>query len=225
MGIKGASNPVGMTGAVPTIDLHGEWQGQEPTLETRPQQLGSTLEPRSRKLSRGGPHLGKRVGFFLGVNEEVQRLVYGVTPRGIFYGKWWVSTSLNSATRAVAIESPSWKLFNYLAIPQNLTEWAITEINSTAVEPNSWLDVTTLAGPALMNTRIDPTFGVVDFKFVRSSQAWYFATRILANSNQGCEFVVTVFSPGPFGSKLFDSTIALVDQRLDCLKMLMEGRG
>lgn len=211
MGNNGVDSSIGMASAVQTVDREGERQN-------------SALEPDSQ-LSRGWSRPIQRGGGFLfGAGEEVQRLVYGVTPRGIFYGKWMVSTSLNSGTRAIAVESPSWKVFNYLANAENLKEWAVTEIESTTGETGSWLNVAIPEGQALLNIRIDPTFAVVDIKFVRSNQVWYFATRILTNNDQNCELVVTVLSPGPFGSKLFDRTIALVDQRLDCLKALMEGR-
>lgn len=212
MGNDETRMPIGMAEAVQTANPTGKCHSANP--EARAQEIGCDQ-----------PRPNSKLGFFLGVNEEVQRLVYGITPKGIFYGNWWISPSLNSATRAIVIESPSWKVFNYLSAPDNLKEWAVSGIVGGVVDPNGWLDVMTSTGPAMMSLRIDPTFGVVDFKAIRSNQAWYFATRVLTNNDQSCEFVVTVFSPMPFGSKLFDSTIAFVDQKIDVLKEFIEGRG
>ena len=185
----------------------------------------TSAEPYAQQIDRGDSPRNSTLGFFLlGVNEEVQRLVYGITPKGIFYGQWWVSPSLNSATRAMPIDSPSWKVFNYLAATDNLKEWAVSETIGPVTDLNDWLDVMTSAGPAMLSLRIEPSFGVADFKAIRSNRTWYFAARILTNNDQRCELVVTVFAPMPFGSKLFDSTVAFVDQKLALLKTLIEER-
>lgn len=184
-----------------------------------------SVEPYAQQLDRSDLPGNSTLGFFLlGVNEEVRRLVYGITPKGIFYGQWWVSPSLNSATRVIHIDSPSWKVFNYLAATGNLKEWAVSGIIGPVPDLNDWLDVNTLAGPAMLNLRIDPMFAVADFKVIRSNKTWYFATRVLTNNDQSCELVVTIFTPTPFGSKLFDSTAAFIDQKLAILKGLLEGR-
>lgn len=159
-----------------------------------------------------------------GWKEDDRQPVRGVTPSGIFYGKWWISASLNSATRVVAIATPFWKVFNFLSDPKNLLQWAVTDILVSEGRGAGQFEATTSVGSIEVSMRIEPKFGIVDLSVAKGQPTWHFFTRVLANSDRACEFIVTVISPSLFGSKLFDASTALVDKKLDRLKLLMEER-
>ena len=128
---------------------------------------------------------------------------------------------LHSVTRARSIHAPYDKVFNFLAEPYNLTQWSIIDVTSVDQPEGRWWRVRTLAGPAQARIRSHPVFGVLDFDFKFADAQWIIPTRLLFNGD-GCEYLVTLFAHLPFGQALFDIQIALVDQKLDLLKELME---
>ena len=155
----------------------------------------------------------------------MRHLTRGVTPRGIFYGDWWVSQSMKSITRSIFIDAPSWKVFNFLADPESLTQWAVLSLAPIRGGQERGWRVRTQVGTAVLTLRVHPMFGVVDFHFVEDSQRWCLATRVVTDSHQTSEYIVTVFAPVNFGSRLLDRNVALIDRKLERLKGLMEGRG
>jgi hypothetical protein len=129
--------------------------------------------------------------------------------------------SLSTVTRSKSIQVPYDTLFNFLAEPYNLTYWSIVDVTSVTQGEGRWWHVMTLAGSAQARIRSNPVFGVVDFDFKFADAQWLIPTRLLPYADS-CEYLVTLFARTPFGRGLFDHQVALIDQKLDLLKELME---
>jgi hypothetical protein len=126
-----------------------------------------------------------------------------------------------SVTRSKSIQAPYDKVFNFLAEPYNLIRWSIIDVTSVDQPEGRWWRVQTLAGPAQARIRSHPAFGVLDFDFKFADAQWLVPTRLFFNGD-GCEYLVTLFASLPLGQGLFGIQIALIDQKLNLLKELME---
>lgn len=156
---------------------------------------------------------------------NVRSYIRGVTASGVSCGRWRVSTSMKSLTCTVAIDAPSWKVFNFLADPQSLVQWAVTSAVNISTGQGNWWEITMPTMSGLMRMQPNAVFGVVDFHFIQAQGGpWTIPTRVLPDGEHSSELTVTVVPPTEFGSKAMDCSLVMIDRKLDRLKNILEGR-
>ena len=156
---------------------------------------------------------------------NVRSYIRGVTASGVSCGRWRISKSMKSLTCTVAIDAPSWKVFNFLAEPQSLMKWAVTSAVNVSTGQGNWWEITMPTMSALMRMQPNAVFGVVDFHLVQAQGGhWTIPTRVLPDGEHSSELTVTVIPPTELGSKAMDCSLVMIDRKLDRLKNILEGR-
>jgi hypothetical protein len=132
---------------------------------------------------------------------------------------------MKSLTCTVAIDAPSWKVFNFMADPESLMQWAVTSAVNVPTGQGNWWEITLPMMSGLMRMQPNAVFGVVDFHFVQAQGGlWTIPTRVLPDGEHSSELTVTVIPPTEFGSKAMDCSLVMIDRKLDRLKNILEGR-
>ena len=129
-----------------------------------------------------------------------------------------------SVTKTVSINRDVKTVFFFLADAANWPRWAIVNVKSVKPAGRDWWEVETPDGRARLRIRADDGQGILDHDFQAADAQWTVPARVVANGD-GSEFVITFFQPPAFSDEHFDQQVALVDQELAQLKVLMEGLG
>lgn len=126
-----------------------------------------------------------------------------------------------SITKSVSIDASASEVFEFLADLSNWPQWAVVHIKALVPADGEWWDLKTAVGGAKMRLRADAASGVLDHDFDDTQAQWSVAARVVANGT-GCDLVMSFFQPPMFSQAAFQRDVALVDEELARLKMLME---
>jgi hypothetical protein len=128
-----------------------------------------------------------------------------------------------SETRSITIDAPPDTVFDYVANPLNLPEWAPGLAKSIRWDGTNWV-MTTIAGEAVITVRTSAEARTVDLLAGKQPAVGERGSysRVLANG-AGSEFVFTLFFPASFSDEAVERQMAAVDGELAAVKRLVEG--
>ena len=128
---------------------------------------------------------------------------------------------MQSNTQSVTIRRDPVTVFEYVAGPLNLPQWATEFCQDVRPHGDDWL-VTTTEGDVPVAFRTDPEAGVVDFVLRPAPGVEVVAaSRVLPNGD-GAEYVFTQFQAPGMPDEAFDGQVAALRRELDQLKDLLE---
>jgi len=126
-------------------------------------------------------------------------------------------------TRSISIGCEPQKLLDYVANPENLTEWCHGYCQSIKVEDGEWMVETT---DGLMDLRVDVNryYGIVDHYFTDAMGfVWCQPMRITSNG-EGSEVLFTVCQHPYHSENQHRRQLSRVERGLIHLKQIMEKR-
>jgi uncharacterized protein YndB with AHSA1/START domain len=129
---------------------------------------------------------------------------------------------MSSATLAIPIDAPIEAVFEFLADPVYLPQWAIHTVLSARDEQNgSWL-IETPNGPSRYHVTASAIHGVVDHVFVDAMENRFEIFSRLAPTPDGCVYVLVVSKPQQLAQEAFHARMESLQEELAELKRLLE---
>lgn len=148
-----------------------------------------------------------------------------VTSKGVSLGHWRASLSMKSFTCVFAMEAPSWKIFNFLVNPSNLSRWALPENVSILPHHDEWLRVVGPSGASMVRMRANALFEAVDFHFFHlDGTVWEIIFRIVHDTKYSSNVLLTIRPPDEFDLKRLDGGIWVMDKKLARLRRALESK-
>lgn len=132
-----------------------------------------------------------------------------------------MSELLLARTLSVSIAAPPQAVYDFVANPENLPQWAQGLGKTVERRGDVWL-VETAQGPVTVRFTDRNRFGVVDhYVTVAPGVEIYVPLRVIANAT-GSEVLLTLFRQPGMTDEQFAADRQLVEQDLQTLKMLLE---
>ena len=124
----------------------------------------------------------------------------------------------------VSIARPVTEVYDYLAEPENLTNWmTVLGTRLRKADGAHWIAEAPVVdtGPITIGFSPRNRFGVLDYEFSHGDRTTTFPMRVLAN-DEGSEVVVTLFAPRGAGEAHLASEVEWLTTDLLTLKALLE---
>jgi hypothetical protein len=134
------------------------------------------------------------------------------------------STTLPSDTKAVNIDARPDDVFDFLADPANLPQWAVGFCRSIRRDGERWI-VSTATGQVGIRYVTDRVLGVIDFYISPGPGIESAAFSRVLPSGDGAEYVFTQFQTPGMTDEVFDGQVQALVEELHILQGLFRARG
>jgi hypothetical protein len=130
---------------------------------------------------------------------------------------------MRSDTQSVTLPADHTEVFDFLANPENLPQWAVGFCRSIRPDQDRWL-VDTGHGEVPMRYIADPTLGVIDFHFTPALEVEAVARSRVVPNGDGAEYLFTQFQTPGMPDEVFEAQRSTLADELEVLRMLFKAR-
>jgi len=133
-----------------------------------------------------------------------------------------MTDTTQSRTLTIRIERPLREVYEFLAVPENVSQWASGLGGSLAFENGTWTAETPLGVARIVFTPRNE-LGVVDHRVTLPTGAEiHVPMRVVANG-KGSEVLLTLFRSPEMTDEKFAADAAWIERDLAALKAVLEG--
>jgi hypothetical protein len=130
---------------------------------------------------------------------------------------------MRSDTQSVTLPADHEEVFDFLANPENLPQWAVGFCRSIRRDQDRWL-VDTGHGEVPMRYITDATLGVIDFHFSPAPELDAIARSRVMPNDTGAEYLFTQFQAPGTSDEVFEAQRTTLTDELEVLRRLFRAR-
>jgi hypothetical protein len=130
---------------------------------------------------------------------------------------------MQSDTQSVTLPASHTEVFDFLASPENLPQWAVGFCRSIRRDQDRWL-VDTGHGEVPMRYITDATLGVIDFHFSPTPEIDTVARSRVIPNGDGAEYLFTQFQTPGMSDEVFEAQRSTLADELEVLRRLFKAR-
>ena len=130
---------------------------------------------------------------------------------------------MKAKTYSITIACDPKKVFNFVAKPENLSQWATGFCRKIARDAQHWI-VDSPQGKIRMRYVADEKTGVVDFYMSPAPGVEGVATSRVIPNGKEAEYLFTMFQAPDMSDELFEKEGQVLQEELANLKSILEGR-
>jgi hypothetical protein len=133
-------------------------------------------------------------------------------------------STLRSDTRTISIQAPADLVFDFLASPENLPQWAVGFCRSIRPgDDEHWL-VETTQGDIPIRFVTDRDVGTIDFHMWPAPGVEAIAFSRVVPNGEGTEYLFTQFQSAAMPDDVFEQQVRALIEEMQVLKALLQAR-